>query len=122
MSLHLKQQGLNPNHIFHSPFLRTAQTAAILGNTFGIKPEVLDALGEPFDEDAIFNILVPTTKKTIFLVGHGPSLSHLANVMAGYSCIPGEMARSGACILTFQGTIVRKGALFVTYYHPHEIT
>ena len=121
MSLLLKEAGYIPEQILFSPYLRTRQTAEILGKIFNITPSLEQALGFFFDELALIQkIPDPEKNQTIFMVGHAPSLLRFANRLVGKSCPIYEIDRSGALILQFEDKVDFGIAKFQKYLAPEN--
>lgn len=109
----LKQKRVVPTHIFHSPLKRAEETAVIIGDFFHVAPQPLEALGNDFDDVSIYATLNALSHNTtVFLVGHGPTISGLANALATQPCLQQEIPKSGACILRCILPIKPGNALF----------
>lgn len=65
-----------PEALFTSPKVRAVQTAEIVGDVLGVKPQVLDALSWPEVAD-IDSALKGVSVGSVMLVGHEPTLSGL---------------------------------------------
>jgi phosphohistidine phosphatase len=65
--------------LLHSPFLRTTETAAILGKTLGLTPEPLDVLKAGTDYRKIIEWLQATELTDVMLVSHNPMVTEITN-------------------------------------------
>lgn len=65
-----------PDVILTSPKVRAAQTAEIVGEVFGVPPEVWDALAFADAED-VRDGLMERTEYRVMIVGHEPTFSEL---------------------------------------------
>jgi len=68
----------SPNRIMTSPKQRAIQTAQLVGNAFGVQPEVTPLLGEE-NLQAIAGMLAKLPFHRVLIVGHEPTLSSLAS-------------------------------------------
>ena len=103
----LKQLGINPTHVFCSPFLRTRQTADILQEILPCSGSI-DLCSELLSETSprkIFGRLERLPKDSMVLcVGHEPHLGLTAGVMLCGQPLNGlSMKKAGACLIQFQG-------------------
>lgn len=73
----LKGQNICPELLFTSPLKRAVDTAEIIGNLFSITMKIIDELNH-FDKVVIKNLLEMNFPKTVFLVGHAPTLLDFA--------------------------------------------
>jgi len=121
MSEHLQAEGFSPDRIFHSPLLRAKETAEILSEVFDSPLQELDELGSFFNEEKLL-ALIPeaTVNKTIFMVGHAPTLGLFANRLTGKNLVS-DIERSGAIVLEFSGDIGFGKAQFVEYFSPRNL-
>jgi phosphohistidine phosphatase len=97
----LKKSGYLPDRIVYSPYQRTKESAALLGEVFNVPPqeEPLLALGK--DADRAFEKYKEYSGTTI-LVGHLPSLLHIAQRAAGKTFTTLHLERSGAIIIDME--------------------
>lgn len=108
----MKRQGLVPEIIIASPCLRTQETAEIAAAVFQIDLLVHDALLEPFRSESLLNLIKSYAHiKTVALVGHGPSLTELANTLLGEKRFQILLAKSSAAALKIEP----KGSTLLTY-------
>ncbi len=81
MAQFIKRGTLNVQHIYHSPYLRTRQTAEIYANELGLS-EVVETCDElaPGNEcmDLIHRLKTYSNSDTFLLVSHNPGVSHFA--------------------------------------------
>ncbi len=81
MAQFIKRGTLNVQHIYHSPYLRTRQTAEIYANELGLS-EVVETCDElaPGNEcmDLIHRLKNYSNSDTFLLVSHNPGVSHFA--------------------------------------------
>lgn len=73
---------LMPGHILHSPRLRAAQTASIIGQALlpAPNPEETDGLG-PMDDPTDWAERLEVMDRDVMLVGHLPHMSRLASLL-----------------------------------------
>ncbi|MGZ8556143.1 MAG: SixA phosphatase family protein, partial [Sulfuricurvum sp.] len=85
----LSQQKINPDLIISSPAVRAKITAKEIAKKVGYNTkEIVYAKGLYLaDVDTIEEILkkVPSSKNTIFIVGHNPGLTLFAEYISGYT-------------------------------------
>ncbi len=92
------EKGVAPGHVFHSPAMRTTETAKILASVSGLMDHVRQAaswlaLGTGIDE--ILPMLSLAQAEITALVGHEPNMSALASALIGggwMSFRPGTIA------------------------------
>ncbi len=92
------EKGVTLGHVFHSPAIRTTETAEILANVAGLRDHVRQsvswlALGTGIDE--ILPMLSQAPAEITALVGHEPNMSALASSLIGGGWIsfrPGTIA------------------------------
>jgi len=92
------EKGVVPGHVFHSPAIRTTETAQILASTVGLADHAREpahwlSLGTGLDEILPMLVLVPA--EITALVGHEPNMSALASSLIGGGWIsfrPGTIA------------------------------
>ncbi len=102
----LVQNGSAPGHVYHSPALRTTETAEILAVAAGLADHACEAaswLTFGADRDEIISMLQSPPSKITALIGHEPCMSGLASSLVGggwMSFRPGTIA----CI-EFESTI-----------------
>ncbi|MCX7421086.1 MAG: histidine phosphatase family protein [Planctomycetia bacterium] len=92
------EKGVVPAHVFHSPAMRTTETAEILATAAGLTNQVREAahwlaLGVGLDEILPMVSLVPS--EITALVGHEPNMSALASSLIGGGWVsfrPGTIA------------------------------
>jgi phosphohistidine phosphatase len=103
----LEKEGFTPDRIFCSPLLRAIQSAKILANKWDLPITETSALGINFDSNAVLKLAkeAPSSKETLFFVGHEPTLAQLANSLVGQSVLPYGLSKSGAIIMQFDKKI-----------------
>ncbi len=126
MDLYLRQCLVIPHLLWHSPLLRTKQTAQIIAQDFQVPALEEPALGQDFDQQALLGKLlhlnIPQAGRTvIFLVGHAPSLMSLASFLTGESIFSIHPAYSSALSLRFDSIPYAGGAHFERYYAPEDV-
>ena len=90
---------VQPEAIFTSPILRAKQTAEILGDAFGLKPRLLEPLGNG-DHAAAVAACGRASEESIMLVGHEPWMSELLSVLlTGTESQMASVFRKGAAAL-----------------------
>lgn len=110
----LKKASVIPDVIAHSPLMRTKQTAQVISDFFSVPMEQDESLGLEFDQEKLLKRIRNEWKeKTIFLIGHGPTLTHFYSVLTGKSFRHGEIARSCAVVIELEGD--NKGK-FLSYF------
>lgn len=83
----LKDKNISPDIIVSSPSLRTETTSMIIFNELNIKKKILynEVLYQGFLDELIEEIhFTFYSVKSMFIVGHAPLLSNLANHFIGY--------------------------------------
>ncbi len=84
-----------PTRILTSPKTRAAQTAALLGSVFELKPETVNDLAS--DTPApILRMLAGRDEKDLLIVGHEPSLSGVVEQLTGARV---HLKKAGAAML-----------------------
>lgn len=114
----LEKEGFSPNEVLASPFRRALETGAVVAHFFGIDCLPEEALGEPFNDEALIKRL-QSCEGTIAFVGHGPSLTSMANMFLGNNHFKDILPKSSAVILEFN-EVIKKGSAkllnFTTIY------
>lgn len=121
MNAYMKSLGLAPTQIWHSPVLRTQQTAEMIAEDFPapLVPEL--SLSEVFDEYDIVNKLAQVPdQSTIFLVSHGPQLFRLSGFLIGYTLLKSPLQNSAALVLEFTGKVQAGDASYVRLITYHD--
>jgi phosphohistidine phosphatase len=95
---------VKPQAILTSPVLRARQTAEILGEAFGLKQRLLEALGNG-DHGATVAACQAGREQSVILVGHEPWMSELLSVLvAGSAGTAASVFRKGAAaLISFDG-------------------
>lgn len=102
--------------VWHSPYLRTTETANIIAETFDIKAETEPLLAPFVKEEHILDKLVGT-RQNIALVGHGPCLQRLLSLITQGKSSPIDIETSSAIIIEKSDNTLQ--ALYVC---PHTFT
>src|ERR1041385_759 len=95
----LQQEGFWPQKVLASPFRRAEETAQVVADHFKLECETEEALGEPFDGGKILRLVQDSRLETIALVGHGPSLTDIANQLLGRKKFKDILPKSSAVII-----------------------
>ncbi|HYN69513.1 MAG TPA: histidine phosphatase family protein [Candidatus Eisenbacteria bacterium] len=100
LGAHLARIGLQVDLILTSPKLRAFETATIVAEAIGTKPEVDDRLGDPLSLELVEAILTGRDPvRSAMLVGHDPDFSELLAELIGIDELPlrkGALARLDA--------------------------
>ena len=105
MAQGLAKAGFTPDRILASPYLRAAETAAIVAQSLGsgLRVESCEALQPGGDPEALFALLAGQSGcKAVLVVGHEPDLSELAARLLGAG--PSHdfaFKKGGCCLITF---------------------
>ena len=97
----LKRNGaLDIAEMWHSPLVRSVETAGILGRDLGLKAPCLEVAGiEPFDAPGPTAERIAAFGRNLAVVGHEPHLSALAGVLLGHTKATGPIEmKKGACL------------------------
>lgn len=100
MALFLGTSGLVVNHIHHSEFARTRETADIYARSLSdtLRVEPLDALGPDAPVEPVLDFIAAAHEDTL-IVGHFPQLTRIASTLLGCSPLPFTFATgSMACL------------------------
>lgn len=112
LCLKLEKNGFFPQEVLSSPFQRARETGVIVAEHFGQKCQIVEALGDPFDEELLISWLKSTDADTIAFVGHGPSLTSMANHCLGDEVFGDIFPKSSAVVIAFEKEVqLRKGVL-----------
>lgn len=89
LGLLLARAGFRPDVILSSPLVRALETARLVAAALGVGVDVVDALGEPLDLDAVEGLLRSAgNPHRPILVGHDPDFSLLTAELIGVSDLP----------------------------------
>lgn len=97
----LKRNGaLEIEEMWHSPLVRSVETAGILGRDLGLKAPCLEVAGiEPFDAPEPMAKRIAAFGRNLAVVGHEPQLSALAGRLLGGAKAPTPIEmKKGACL------------------------
>lgn len=122
IAMHLHKQGYKPDLILSSPLARAVQSAEIIAKVDSAPVRSTEALGGNFDQDALLaQIPQPSEDKTIYMVGHDPTLSLFAHNLVGEKILPAGLSKSGCVIIEFNDNIGLGKGRMVAYYNPDRI-
>ena len=100
LGAHLARVGFEVEVILTSPKLRALETATLVGEALGIKPEVDDRLGSSLSIALLNDLLAGRDPgRSAVLVGHDPDFSELLAELIGIDDLPlrkGALARLDA--------------------------
>lgn len=123
----LKAKKLTPDIILCSPAIRTAVTAEIVARELGLKADQVIANEEIYEAgvETLLAVIQQLPKKysTVFLVGHNPGLTWLANYLADDHMI--NLPTCGTYCVTFDTsdwkeiTMVEGKTLFIDTPQQH---
>ena len=96
----LKKSGVHVEAVFHSPLVRTTQTADILSECYDLQEELgdrdpLQMLGSGFQTTALLYRLEHVKAETVAIIGHEPSMSRVTSELIGGGSLrfsPGSIA------------------------------
>jgi len=116
---HLKKLNIIPTQIISSPLIRAEQTARVLSEVFDDTPIVINnALSYEFDENALLSLIPPPSEnKTIFFIGHAPTLPDFVNKLVGEDVLLHGLKTSGAVVIDFRKEVAFGKGHFAGYYH-----
>lgn len=116
LCLEMKRQDLIPEIMIASPCLRAKETAEVAAAVFHIGFSLSDALLEPFQKGPLLNLIkINAHVKTIALVGHGPSLTELANTLLDKKPFQAILAKSSAAALQIELAPLLKASVLLNY-------
>jgi phosphohistidine phosphatase len=123
VALHLDKQGHKPDLILCSPLARAQQSAEIVAKVTPAPIQSVEALGGSFDQDALIAKLPsPSENKTVYMVGHDPTLTLFAHNLVGEKILPAGLSKSGSVVIEFNDTVALGKGRMVAYYHPDRIS
>lgn len=113
--------------ILSSPFVRTRQTAEIVAKVFKIKKKLKFSphLAVGGDPEELMEELKRDydSLKSVLLVGHEPSLSHLISfLLTGDSSLSLEMKKAGLCKLNINTLRYGRCATLEWFLTPNQLT
>jgi phosphohistidine phosphatase len=79
----LAERRLKPGALLTSPRVRAVETAQIVGNAIGVKPEIDERLAMALDLAGLSEVIDDAGSRRVMLVGHDPDFSDLAATMVG---------------------------------------
>jgi len=115
----LKQQGIVPTKIMCSPLTRAEQTADVISDVFeGVPISITDLLDGTYTTQNIVDALAGLEDgETVFLVGHVPNMTLLANSLSPEMVTDG-VKKSGCVIFDFPDQIILGRGTYIGYLHP----
>jgi len=115
----LKKQGIAPTKIISSPLTRALQTAEIMSEVFdGVAVSSTEFLDGTFSiEDIVDGLERFKEGDTVFLVGHVPNMTLLANGLSPEKVTDG-VEKSGCVIFDFSNQVALGQGTYVGYIHP----
>ncbi len=119
ISEELKNQGIRPTKILSSPLLRAMQSAEIMAKEFGLDVQeepILD--GSRSAEEIVKEIQRTPDGESVFLVGHVPVMTELANRLGPEKVTEG-VSKSGCVIFDFVTDIDFGKGQYVGYIHSN---
>lgn len=92
----LKEQNIVPELLFSSPLKRAEETSEIISESFSVSMDLLDELNH-FNKEVLKNLIQINAPKTIFFVGHAPTLLGFAKELC--KDLPITDLKKGAAIV-----------------------
>ena len=112
----MKRQGHIPEIMIASPCLRAKETAEVAAAVFHIGFSLSDYLLEPYQKGPLLKLIkINAHVKTIALVGHGPSLTELANTLLDEKPFQTLLTKSSAAVLQIELTPILKASALLNY-------
>ena len=108
-------EGFIPKKVFTSPFQRALETGDIVASYFQVECIVEKALGEPFNEEVCLKLL-QSSEDVVAFIGHGPSLTALANTLLGKRLFKDILLKSSAALIAFEGEIKKGSGALLKYF------
>ena len=119
----LESKGYTPDQIFCSPLLRAQQSAEIIAKVTPAPVQSEEALGGNFDQDILIDKLPPPDHdKTIYFVGHDPTLSLFAHNLIGEKVLPTGLSKSGSVVIVFDSMVALGKGRMAAKYHPDRLS
>lgn len=118
----LGTKGYKPDRILCSPLKRAKQSAEAIARVTPSLIEESEALGGNFDQEALLEKLPnPNEDRTIYFVGHDPTLTLFAHNLVGEKILPTGLSKSGCVIIAFDSTIAVGKGRKIAYHHPDRL-
>lgn len=120
-----KEIQIEPNELWTSPVVRATQTAALIGDEFGLTPKQEFALGEldMFDEFEITQKMAELPdESTVIIVTHAPQIMRLSTYWSGAQNFAGSPPNSSAIFFEFPGKVIPGTAHMVRFVSYSDIT
>ncbi len=116
----LKNLGIVPDALYSSPLIRAKQTAEVVDEVYGgVGITECAGLGYEFDYEEILGLIPPAEEnKTVFFVGHAPTLAEFVNDLVGERVLPLGLSKSGAAVVDFPGEVSLGKGQFFGYFKP----
>jgi phosphohistidine phosphatase len=119
LGAHLARIGFEVDAILTSPKLRALETATIVGEAIGIKPEVDDRLGGPLSIEVLNSVLAERGPgRSSMLVGHDPDFSEVLAELLGMDAL---QLRKGALARLDASWPLAAGAADLRWLVPPEL-
>jgi phosphohistidine phosphatase len=119
LGAHLARIGFEMDLILTSPKLRALETATIVGDAIGVKPEVDDRLGSSLSIDVLNDLLGGRNPaRSAMLVGHDPDFSDLVAELIGIHDLP---LRKGALTRLDASWPLAAGSAVLRWLVPPEL-
>jgi phosphohistidine phosphatase len=103
----LGRPGFKPSEIWHSPLVRSRETAELLAKGLGLRAPLVETAGlRPNDDPAGMAAVLAASKQDVAVVGHEPHLGVLASLMVrGPECagVYYPFAKAGLLALSNDG-------------------
>lgn len=99
-----KSADFAPDEIWHSPLLRSQETAELLAKSLRLEatPRLVSGL-EPEDDPAALVRRLPTGDAKVAVVGHEPHLSALASLLVAGKASPPRFVMKKGAVLALEG-------------------
>ncbi len=119
----LDSKGYKPDLIFCSPLQRAIQSAEILAKVSPAPVQQEEALGGNFDQDILLEKLPPPSHdRTVYFVGHDPTLSLFAHNLVGEKVLPTGLSKSGSIVIVFDDVVALGKGRMVEKFHPDRLS
>lgn len=115
--------GIAPAAILHSPYLRTTETAEIVGRHLGIKLTSAKFLASGMQPTAAFDELNARrgANGSLMLVGHEPDFSELIGTLIGGGAVPARVVVKKASLTLVETDEFRPGGGQLVFAMPMKL-